>query len=357
MALFQRKYLLAVGLVAALLLAWTGVWFWLANRAVATLDDYAASRRAEQVEFAWDSITVSGFPIRLLATIANPRGQWRAPQRTITWSGADTVLRFLTDGPRVLRFDAPGSHALRIADATGEVELETRHAQLQGRIAASEHGPAEQVQLASRDMHLLVNGAMQATFGSIEGDWVRRHHRSDPDAIDPSSTGQDLAITMTGIDLTAMSLDPAVRNILGNEVARLDTRISLRGDIRPRTIDSATLARWRDAGGTIELESLDIEWGPVRLRGDGTFALDGALQPIVALSARIAGLDRVIDVLEGTGQVRPQQAAIARIMLAVFTRAPANGGPPEAQVPISIQDGRLSIGPVPLVRIPPIVWD
>ena len=82
-----------------------------------------------------------------------------------------------------------------------------------------------------------------------------------------------------------------------------------------------------------------------------------SLQPVGAFSARISGLDKLIDLLEQRGQVGKQQAAIARIAMAVLNRSPANGGPPEARVPVTIQDRVVSIGPVPLVQLDPIVWN
>lgn len=357
MALYQRKYLMPAGLIVAAVLIWTAIWFWFADRIETNLDNYAAARSAEQVELAWDSVGISGFPFRMEAKIVNPRGQWRAPQRSIAWTGPDTVLRFLTAGPRVVRFSAPGTHVLQISEADSDLRLETQHQIARGRITASPDGPAKRVTLTSEGTRFSVGGVLRATIAAIDADWTRQHRIPDSGAIDPTGTGQELSLVMTDIDLSPLSLDPAARGVLGDTIAKFVTRISLRGDLRPRAIDSATLARWRDAGGTIELENFDLAWGPVRLRGDGTLALDARLQPVVAVSARVAGLDRLIDVLERTGQVRPRQAAITRLALAVFTRAPADGGPPEAQVPVTVQDGRLSLGPVPLMQVPPIVWD
>ena len=50
-------------------------------------------------------------------------------------------------------------------------------------------------------------------------------------------------------------------------------------------------------------------------------------------------------------------AALGVGALAVLTRAPANGGPPQARVPVSIQNRQLSIGPIPVLRLPVIAWN
>ena len=95
----------------------------------------------------------------------------------------------------------------------------------------------------------------------------------------------------------------------------------------------------------------------MRIAGAGTLALDDALQPVGSFTAEIVGLDRLLDLLERAGQIGPQQAAIARIALAVLTRAPADGGPAQARVPVTVQDRRLSIGPVTLLRLPLVTWN
>ena len=74
MALYQRKYLMPAGLIVAAVLIWTAIWFWFADRIETNLDNYAAARSAEQVELAWDSVGISGFPFRMEAKIVNPRG-------------------------------------------------------------------------------------------------------------------------------------------------------------------------------------------------------------------------------------------------------------------------------------------
>ena len=50
------------------------------------------------------------------------------------------------------------------------------------------------------------------------------------------------------------------------------------------------LIQWRDKGGTVEVTRLNLDHGPLRLNGEGTFALDRDLQPVGTLTVRVEGL-------------------------------------------------------------------
>jgi hypothetical protein len=52
----------------------------------------------------------------------------------------------------------------------------------------------------------------------------------------------------------------------------------------------------------------------------------------------------------------PGEATAAKIALAAMVKPGADGGPPAAQVPLTIQDGCLFAGPLKLAAMPRIVW-
>jgi hypothetical protein len=105
----------------------------------------------------------------------------------------------------------------------------------------------------------------------------------------------------------------------------------------------------------MELRKLDIAWGDVRLSGSATLALDPALQPMGAATARIAGYNAALDALVASGVLAPRAAVAARAVLALMAR-PTESGPPVVEVPFSLQNRTLSLGRIPLVRFPELVW-
>jgi len=136
----------------------------------------------------------------------------------------------------------------------------------------------------------------------------------------------------------------------------VDARLELVGAVSPDNLTAPKLSQWAKDGGAIEVRSLRIVHGILGLNGDGTMALDGRLQPIGAFSARVTGYDAALDQLIQVGLVKPSDGNIAKMILGAMGKVPAGGGPKQIKVPISVQDQRLSVGPIPLMRMPAILW-
>ncbi|MBT6959663.1 MAG: DUF2125 domain-containing protein, partial [Rhodospirillaceae bacterium] len=89
----------------------------------------------------------------------------------------------------------------------------------------------------------------------------------------------------------------------------------------------------------------------------GTVALDEALQPIAAFSTRITGFKDALRALETNGAIKKGQAASAQVILSLLAKTPPGGDAPELQVPLSIQDQRLTVGPFDVMRVPAVRWE
>ena len=61
--------------------------------------------------------------------------------------------------------------------------------------------------------------------------------------------------------------------------------------------------------------------------------------------------------METAGILSPSDAAVVRITLAILTRSSDDGGPDRAEIPITLQDRIVRLGPVALIQFPPIVWE
>jgi hypothetical protein len=107
----------------------------------------------------------------------------------------------------------------------------------------------------------------------------------------------------------------------------------------------------------MELAKLKLHWGEFQLEAEGSAALDSALQPIGALTTRMWGVGAAIDALVASGSVRPREGATAKIVLHTMAKPPGPAGlPPEVQVPLTVQDRRLFLGPVAVAPVPPVAW-
>ena len=80
------------------------------------------------------------------------------------------------------------------------------------------------------------------------------------------------------------------------------------------------------------------------------------MQPVGAMTATVSGHGETIDALVAADVIRPRDGSIARLILTAMSKSPAEGGEPQIRVPLTAQDGYLSVGPVRLIPLPPIRW-
>lgn len=355
--MFQRKYLVFLSALALLALAWGSGWFWLADKLRTDIDDFVAVQRENGVMLRWDDLRISGFPVRFDTDIAAPRARWDRIDRTLTWTGADTSIRPFLEGPGAVSFRAPGSHRLGVRAPDIDFQIETRSEQLDGVLEFDDTGRIDGLRGVAEPFDLYIDNGPRIGISRTAFDYSRGAEPRTADPIHPDPIGERLSLIVSEIDLTGLPLDASIGRALGHTVTTLAAQTAIHGPLAIEAVSPESLARWRDAGGTLEVESLEMIWGPLRFAGDGTLALDEALQPAGAFSARISGLDTLIDLLEQRGEIQSRQAAFARIALAVLMRAPGNGGPPEARIPVTIQNRVLSIGPVPLLELTAVNWE
>jgi hypothetical protein len=113
---------------------------------------------------------------------------------------------------------------------------------------------------------------------------------------------------------------------------------------------------WRDGGGMLDLRSLDLRWGRISATAMATLTLDEDLQPTGAGTLRLAGGGEVLDAAASTGLLAPRTATTARTVLTLLSRTPPEGGPPQIEVPLTLEDGVLALARFPLLQLPRWTW-
>jgi hypothetical protein len=141
---------------------------------------------------------------------------------------------------------------------------------------------------------------------------------------------------------------------LGHDISQLSSDLRVTGFFGPKA-NIKSLDKWRDSGGIIEVRAFKTNYGLLMIDAVGTVALDKKLQPIAAMSAKFKGLFSTINRLKETGYIRPSDEALVRVILGIFSTRVGNGRR-SISLPITLQDGQLSIGPASLMKVPLIVW-
>jgi len=340
----------AIGGLAALTAAsllWSAAWLALARGLDSGIEGWVRDRRAEGWTTEYEPYAIKGFPFRWRARIGRPR---LSHGRGFSWSGPWIELGWAPWHPRSVALWTAGSHRLQLIDVGGPYRLAAD--EISGRLGFGEGGIVERIDLDGNAV--ILNRPGDTPDGAtIRVDRAILRADLRPDA--PSIPGTPSPWLSFDADLLGLTLPQTVRTALGRTIGRIAAEAMVTGS-PPAARPVEALTAWRDQGGTVEFSKLSIGWGPLAATGSGTLALDGALQPEGAFTARVAGYGETIDLLGQARALTPNQAMVARLTLGALARTPAGGDRPEVTVAVGLQSRTLSVGPVPLLTLPRIDW-
>ena len=160
----------------------------------------------------------------------------------------------------------------------------------------------------------------------------------------------DLSLKL--IDLSAAALEG---NPLGGAIQRVGLHLQLMGK-PPVAWDAAGIRAWRDAGGTVNLPDIALQWGQLDLSGNGTLALDADAQPEGAFTAHLTGFEQALDSLAAAGWIKMSAASIAKLAMGIAAH-PGPDGRPQVDAPVTIQNRHISLGPAKLGQVPELKLD
>ncbi len=344
----RRPILAGIAIGVAVLFAGYAVFWYLAAQTLAdAVARWADERRAEGYGVSYAPPRIGGFPFALSArleapAIVAPGDGWR-------WSGPAISGSARPWAPLSVELSFAGRHDLNWRDGDRRREITAAAGAAEGRLDL----PADH-RLGRTDFAFEFAGVAVTEPGREP---VRFDRAAVRGSLPPpgAPAGPDGAVRYDiAIDRLSLPADPPPP--LGREIAHVEAAGLLQGGI-PRGPLPVALAAWRDLGGTLEVQRFALDWGPLGLAGNGTFALDGDLQPIAAMSATVRGHAETIDALVESGLVPSREGSIAKIVLSVLSRPGAGDGRPEIAVALTAQDGYLYVGPVRLLPLPKIRWE
>ena len=349
-----RRFLAVLILVLILLAAgWTAVWYVMAGRLAANVMAWERQQRAEGWTITHDAPRRTGWPMAAGVTRPGSRGTggadylpggvaWQADSLTLAvdvrhlgdlyWgvTGRQTVT---VGGGTAIPFQAT-TFAGQVALSSGSRPrlFQLHAAGLIAAITQAQGGP-EPLSVATLDAAELADGSADATGNALV-----------------------VAAAMTGVRLP-LHLVPHLLAGLGRSLQSLSFDTAVAGPIMPQgatpqgaTPHPAALATsWRNAGGSLALRAFHLADGPLTADGQGRFQLDAFLRPEGTVALHLDGLDEVMDRLAENGTLTQPEARAIRAVLGLMMR-PAGGDALEA--PVSLRDGVVSLGAIPLLRLP-----
>lgn len=340
-------YLATPAAIAVAALAWSAYWWVAAAAARDNLDRWAAARRADGWSVSYGAVRTSGFPSKIVLELERPRIEATTREGSIVWR-TDTLKaqgrpwRFGR-----ITFTTPGQNDIR------RIHLPTREI-----LVLKDDG-------ASGEATFGAGGRLRALTVRLRDVVLRSHKTGERIAIGGLEAGIRLAsnpagtedppvtVTVSGLDLR---LPDGVDSPLGALVARFGVEATLSPPMFPDDPIRETLESWRNAGGKMRIEDLDLRWGPLTVEARGRLALDGDLQPAGRLIVRAKGFDQTIQALAALGRIDPNDAVATRLALNFLARPGPDDGVPQITAAVSIHDRVVTAGPRTVARLPRIEW-
>lgn len=337
----------AVLLLLFILIGYGGLWAFTSFQVRGGVLHWIKAREAEGYRVAYSGLGLGGFPFAARVTMTEP--VVTAPDgRALGWSwaGDQAAIEASPLRPNGVTVKLAGGQALSVNVAG---KLKTYRGRVEKlKLFAGDEADASAGRLTMRGLAMAAEepgdeiGLDQLT---ATGSFAKRMPPAEPDSA--------YAFSVSGAGLRL----PGILDLpLGNTIGRLAADATISGSAAPAANLRDAFARWRDSGGSIRFSSLRFDYGPLSFDGEGTIALDNEAQPVGAFTARIQGFQQTVAELSARSIIDEQTANKALIALA-FLAGPARGGvPPTIQVPLSLQNRILSVGPLPLLSVPEIEW-
>ncbi len=340
----RRERWLALAALPVLLLAGDYFYWRLAVDQLSTSFE-SWSQRAEASGWVvhHGAIVASGWPdaaalrVRNLSIVVAS-----SPKPAMAWTSGTVLLRIRLTQPETLDVTPIGPHTLRL-NFGPPIPITADHIHL--RLPLRLNGPRRAIDIEALALTADIPSIGPVKIESLGGQ-----------ASLMANAARDQPAAGFSMQAHLISMPESLRFGLGAEIEDAALEGVVNGHL-PEGQDLTTrLTAWRDEGGSLELHRLAIAWGKAHLEATATLALDEDLQPMGTGTSKIAGHGAALDALAANAVLSKSAARAANAMLSLLADTPGDGQPEAVEAPLTLQFRTLSIGQVPLARLPEFNW-
>jgi hypothetical protein len=326
----RRIAIAATAGAVLLLLAVCAGWFLAAHQVQGEIAGWTERQRAAGIAFSHGEMALGGFPFRIELSIPDPVLASADGRRR--WEGPTLHLRAPLWRSDLLDYEAAGRHRYRFTGSDGlSHEIVFDLAAAAGSLALDEDR-VRTAALKAETLRITGTAPGEVIVGSLAADL-----RLAPEhAADLKQDSGLLGLSARSISFVGEAEDPAAEPIQS-----LDLELALTGPL-PWGEAPDALARWRAAGGTLELRRAALDWAGLTVAGDGAVALDDRMRPQGALALRLDNLQPTLQKLTAEGALAPQDSELI-LRLAEDLASPDSAVPGRLLIAVAAQDGRLTV--------------
>ena len=337
----MRKALAALFIVVLLGVSWTAAWFYAASAAGRGLDDWRHAEAAQGRSWTCPNRAIGGYPFAITIDCSDATFVGQAKGQGVEGSIAHLKADVSLAHPRSLLVSLVAPFAYKTSDGTTTVTATWTH--LEVAMTPLPHPAA----LALHGSDVAVEGVFGAS-GPQGGKAARLDVALAP-VSDQPAPAIDIAVAIAGTNVPVLDdlmggTDPVSFDLAG----RVNRAIARSAHTPEEMIDL-----WRQDGGSFDITQATILRGTSKVKASGTLRLDDAHRPKGHLDAQFIGLEPILQRFGISGNL-----AAAGSLLSTLFGGPRQAAPTEPgalALPISLQNGRLAIGPLQTeVSVPPL---
>lgn len=329
------------------------VWLLACRQVQAVFQQWIAARRADGWQVTSGAERLGGWPFAALVRVSGFRisGGGMLVPGGFSWQSERLALRLSFASPGRLAVLPAGRQTLRffggpaVVASAGHIRALVQFAALPFTSRpTSQSGlriSASRVHIRQANSRSDLATAQSVVIDAIPG---------PPPARDVSS-GPSLKFEATGIAVPHEEV-----HALGSRIAVLSFSGAMVHRVPPGANWTLRLTDWRNHGGMIALRGFSLVWGPLAIGASGRLTLDQNLQPAGHATARVVGYAATLDALAGAGKIGSGVATAAKALLTLLARPSSASGPPEVDVPLSLENRTLRLGQIPLLELPALSW-
>jgi hypothetical protein len=341
---------IVLSIVVAAALAWAGYWFIGAQAVVRGVT--TAQTRAEDAGLTLRfTPEINGFPNRFDLTLNDPA--FRDPASGIGWQAAFLQLFALSYQPHKLIAVWPNAQTLWVDGR--EIAIASSDMRASAALRPLPSLPLEQLIFIAEGLQIGPEGA------GLRMDTLRLALR-DGASYEGGDGAGDGASYDLGAEILGLVPDPA---LTAPVLARLPEGAALPGRIErahvearvtlDRPLDRAALQLWTDRATPprpqeIRLDRARLLWGGLEMIASGTLTLGAGGVLAGRIDTQTTGWQAIAPLAEAAGLIRPETAQTFANALQVL--ASLSQPPERLDLPLILQDGRISFGPLDLGPAP-----
>ncbi|MFN8829428.1 MAG: DUF2125 domain-containing protein [Labrys sp. (in: a-proteobacteria)] len=324
--------------------AWSAFWFYAAGEIETRLDAALERSAAEGRAITCTDRSVSGFPFRFELRCTTPTLSVNRDDERFTLVGGRLTGVAQIYQPQHVIFQLEGPVTLASPDMPRT--LQVRFTSAEASAVLSFGGP-DRVSLVLRDVEADVGDDASRVL-LLGKSSFEAHLRASP-APDAKPGTYDLA---SRLDCSAL---PAVDAELGPAPMKLEVQGTITGmsDWSSRPFPDR-LRAWQASGGTLRIVLAQIDRAETSAKATGDVALDAEGRPAGKLFVALSGAEVLADKLKERGLIKPNVAQLFTVGLSMLGKPSNIDGKPAVEVPLTLRDGRASLGAFPVGNLDPL---